>query len=328
MLMSSFNIWRRKFSSSKSSNNGGFTLLELLVAVIISGLVVSGLLYLVVELLRIDNRETALEEIQRDTRRAMNYMADDLREAIYVYSTPATVTSTATTGVGSALPTGATPVLAFWRIQPIAQDQMPGVCSTTFTGTEEDTCDALKIRRSAYELVVYSQHSGAAGPWEGESRISRYSLSQYKDASTLEENPGYVDPGLQLSSFEGWEADTTDPVKPGGSSVLVDYIDKVGTSSNSVKCEDWIPDSKPGEYFLSPPGAPEDSSFFACVRDTDSETQQDLQIARSNQDVYIFLRGDASARSASVVPASDVSRSPMLQTQVLIRGVVNKNPTD
>ncbi|MEL6359423.1 MAG: hypothetical protein AAFQ01_05735, partial [Bacteroidota bacterium] len=59
-----------------------------------------------------------------------------------------------------------------------------------------------------------------------------------------------------------------------------------------------------------------------------SETQQDLQIARSNQDVYIFVRGDASARSASVSPASDVSRSPMLQTQVLIRGVVNKNPTD
>ncbi|MEL6358556.1 MAG: prepilin-type N-terminal cleavage/methylation domain-containing protein [Bacteroidota bacterium] len=327
--MSFSKIWQRKvISSVKSTDDGGFTLLELLVAVIISGLVVSGLLYLVVELLRIDNRETALEEVQRDTRRAMNYMADDLREAVYVYSTPTTVTSTAITGVGSALPTGATPILAFWRIQPISQDQMPGVCSTAFTGTAEDTCDALKIRRSAYELVVYSQHQGPTAPWEGPSRISRYSLSQYEDASQLIETPGYVDPGLQLSSFEGWEADTADPVQPGGAAVLVDYIDKIGTSSNAVKCEDWIPDSNPGDYFLSPPGAPEDSSFFACVRDTDSETQQDLQIARSNQDVYIFLRGDASARSASIAPASEISRSPMLQTQVLIRGVVNKNPTD
>lgn len=325
--------WIRQFFLVLTRNRAkGFTLLELLIAMAISGLVISGLLYLVTELLRIDNRETALEEVQRDTRRAMNYIANDLREAVYVYSTPTTITSTANTGVGSALPAGANPILAFWRIQPIPESQMPGVCSTTFSGPanvdKKNTCDALKIRRAAYELVVYSQHSGATDPWRGQSRISRYSLSQYTDAANLVETSGYIDPGLQLNNFEGWEKDPTETLPTGGSAVLVDYIDAVGVSSTPVQCKDWIPGSEDGEYFLSPPNAPEDSSFFACIRDTDSTAQQDLQLSRSNQDVYLFLRGDVSARSSATSPASDISRSPMLQTQVLIRGVINKNPID
>ncbi len=115
----------RLLSALKKCEEKGFTLLELLIAMIISGMVVSGLLYLVVELLRIDNRETALEEVQRDTRRAMNYIADDLREAVYVYSTPATVTASSTTGVQSALPSGSIPVLAFWRIQRLTKLKCP-----------------------------------------------------------------------------------------------------------------------------------------------------------------------------------------------------------
>ncbi|MGC1309708.1 MAG: prepilin-type N-terminal cleavage/methylation domain-containing protein [Phormidesmis sp.] len=324
-----FKTWRhRLLLSLKQSRNKGFTLLELLVAVVISGMVVSGLLYLVVELLRIDNRETALEEVQRDTQRAMNYIADELRQAVYVYSTPTTVAgSTTTTGVGSALPTGSIPILAFWKVSPISQDDMPGVCSTTFSSdpVKEDACDTLKIRRASYDLVVYSQIPGATEPWEGQSRISRYVLKQYKNIATLEETDGYINPGLQVSSFEGWQRDITETLPTGGSAVLVDYVDKIVTSGTPVNCDALA--GSPG-YLPSPPTAVEDTSFFACIRDTNSTVQQDLQFARSNQDIYLFLRGDASARSSSVSPASDISRSPMLQTQVLIRGVINKNPTD
>ena len=298
---------------------------------VISGLVVSGLLYLVVELLRIDNRETALEEVQRDTRRAMNYIADDLREAVYVYSTPAAVTADATTGVKDALPSGSIPILAFWRIQPIDKDEMPGVCSTTYTSDadKKKACDTLTIRRAAYELVVYVQQTGPSPPWEGQSRISRYSLSQYKDSKKLEKTLGYVDPGLQLSNFENWQKDSSETLPSNGSAVLVDYIDQISTSPDVIECnDDLIPNSRPGDYTVSPPDVREGSSFFACIRDPSSLLQQDLQIARSNQDVYVFLRGDASARSSSLAPASETSRSPVLQTQVLIRGVVNKNPTN
>ncbi|MGB3790104.1 MAG: hypothetical protein WA949_18995, partial [Phormidesmis sp.] len=140
---------------------------------------------------------------------------------------------------------------------------------------------------------------------------------------------GYVDPGLQLSNFENWQKDSSETLPSNGSAVLVDYIDQISTSPDVIECNgDLIPNSLPGDYTVSPPDVREGSSFFACIRDPSSLLQQDLQIARSNQDVYVFLRGDASARSSSLAPASETSRSPVLQTQVLIRGVVNKNPTN
>lgn len=316
------------FSSRKLSvsRDEGFTLMELLIAVVISSLVVSGLLYLVIELLRVDNRETALEEVQRDSRRAIDYIADELKEAVYVYTNPADVTNSIT-GVGNAL-AGQTPIIAFWKASPISQ--VPSDCRTSFPGdiTKENACNALQIRRASYDLVVYSQIFNASGPWKGKSRISRYVLKQYKNSLLLEESDGYVDPGLTTSSFESWERDMTDPLPSANSAVLVDYIAGAGSSSDNVDCADLIPGSS-GEYTISPPDALEDSSFFACVRDnTDLGTIGASETTRTNQDVYLFLKGDVSARSSAVAPASEASRSPMLQTQVLIRGVLNKSPAN
>ena len=332
--------WRQHtLLNLKQRRNSGFTLMELLVAIVMSSMVVSGLLYLVVELLRIDNRETALEEVQRDTQRAMNYMADELREAVYVYQGQQLADVTASgTGVGDALPAGSTPVLAFWKVSPISENQMPTAdCDTAFPGAaniqRNRACLALRIRRASYNLVVYSQINGASDPWVGQSRISRYVLSQYADVSTVTQNPGYVDPGLQATSFEGWQ---TLPLLPGEelprtSSVLVDHIAGAGASANPVDCQALTLSGSPNDYVLSPPNAPEDSSFFACIRDPNSittVTQAGVSTSRSNQDVYLFLRGDTSGRSTSTSPASATSRSPMLQTQVLVRGLINKDPND
>ena len=308
--------------------------MELLIAALISGLVVSGLLYLVVELVRIDNRETALEEVQRDTRRAMNYIADELREAVYVYGTPGTLAApntvaNSTTGVGSALPNGSIPVLAFWKVTPISQGEMPADCSTTFTDqADQNNCRTLKVRRASYDLVVYSLLPGPAEPWEGKARISRYVLKQYTDPSTLSETPGYIDPSLNDSSFESWVKDAGEslPSSPSGSAVLVDYVNGIGTAGAPVDCQALIPGSAAGEYMASPTGVLDDSSFFACVRDPGTTVQLDGRTSRSNQDVYIFLQGDASARARGLSPASSTSTSPILQTQVLVRGVINKEP--
>lgn len=339
MFKAALQLWQyRLLLAFKRSSIKGFTLLELLIAVTISSIVVSGLLYLVVELLRIDSRETALEEVQRDTQRAMNYMVDELREAVYVYSTPGTITTPNTiansvTGVGAALPSGSVPILAFWKASPISAGNMPsGACSTTFSGSAAkiSACEALKIRRASYDLVVYSQISGPARPWKGKSRIVRYVLKQYEDARTLQETIGYVNPGIDrftVDSFKDW-------VKGAGtlpsnrSAVLVDYIDARLTTGTPIDCNALT--GSPG-YLSSPPNAVTGTSFFACIRDTDTQSddrQREGQFSRSNQDVYLFLRGDASVRSSSLSPASDASRSPTLQTQVLIRGIINKSPTN
>ena len=67
------------------SDRGGFTLIELLVSMIISSLVVSGLLYLVVEILGVNQRDASRSDTQRDLQMAMDYIARDVREATYVY---------------------------------------------------------------------------------------------------------------------------------------------------------------------------------------------------------------------------------------------------
>jgi prepilin-type N-terminal cleavage/methylation domain-containing protein len=72
---------------SKGRDRGGFTLIELLVAMLISGLIVSGLLYLVVEVLGINQKDASRSDTQRDMQLAMDYITRDLREALYVYGT-------------------------------------------------------------------------------------------------------------------------------------------------------------------------------------------------------------------------------------------------
>ena len=71
---------------SKSWNSKGFTLLELLISLFIASLIISGLLYLVVELTKADKRESNLDQVQRDISRAMEYIVNDLQEAVYVLS--------------------------------------------------------------------------------------------------------------------------------------------------------------------------------------------------------------------------------------------------
>lgn len=72
---------------SKGHDRGGFTLIELLVAMLISGLIVSGLLYLVVEVLGINQKDASRSDTQRDMQLAIDYITRDLREAFYVYGT-------------------------------------------------------------------------------------------------------------------------------------------------------------------------------------------------------------------------------------------------
>ncbi len=290
--------------------------MELLIAVVISGLVVSGLLFLVIELLRVDNREIALEEVQRDTQRAMNYIADDLREAVYVYPDPSDVTG----ATGVELQSAHIPVLAFWKVRPIdINSEIPNTCASEFSDDDDEAeCDILKIRRASYDLVVYSQISGATDPWEGQSRISRFEMKQYSDVSTLTKTVGYEEPG---GDFGSWTKNgSTKP--PDTSTVLVDYIGEVDIdSTNALNCQNFTGSAG---YVRSPSNVTADSSFFACI----SDPSLPGGVGVDNQDVFLFLKGDTSGRSTSTSPASDASRSPRLQTQVLIRGIINKNPAD
>jgi prepilin-type N-terminal cleavage/methylation domain-containing protein len=311
----------QKFKSS------GFTLLELLVTLLIGSIIITGLLYLVVEMLQIEQRETAIDNTQRDIQRALDYMASDLREAVHVYSDP--INAAAVTGLDDLPANPSTTVLAFWRPDPVDDTQIPD-CSTTFTSgsDEEQECEVLQVRKSAYTLVVYQllENDGAGTTsWEGQSRIVRYELPKYRTVSTLEQTSGYQEPidpdpsDATVINFANWTptAANTD----GNAAVLVDFVD----SPNGTVDDASVLDCPVGMQRSPNPAtvtATSWTSFFACVRDPD------VGGVATNQDVEIFLRGNFEPEDGggSIRALSESSGLPTLRAGILVRGVIDKDP--
>ncbi|MGC1217905.1 MAG: prepilin-type N-terminal cleavage/methylation domain-containing protein [Phormidesmis sp.] len=316
----------------KKKDSYGFTLIELLVSIIVASIVTSGLLYLVNQVVRIDQREASLENVQRDMQRAMDYITDDLRESVYVYSDPTTITSQLTPGN---LPTGtggtlATPIVAFWRPEFLSADEsntLDGADCSTLTAPLDDDCDALKLRQSYYSLVVYFTLGNTStdnnSNWDGQARIIRYTLPQYKKSAigtTFQQTGGYTAPNNDFSNWAPDPAAATD----GDWAVLVDYVDSPVSNVLATDCSAFD-----ANYNLAPSTAStlRSNSFMVCV------SAPGTLALGSNQEVALMLRGSAqkasqafstSAPTGSSAPSQSVL--PSLESRVLVRGAANKNP--
>ena len=217
----------------KRSDRGGFTLIELLVSMLIASFMVSGLLYLVVEILQTNQRDASRSDTQRDLQMAMDYIVRDVREATYVYGVdPSDPTGKQSclavygkniattrgvdrkcTGLLDFLPDflkppakagdkGNYPVLAFWRPEPLPVG-IRDLCRANFaTVGDKGTANALLnatpcISQRMYTLVVYSLSTEDAGSfsWKGKARIKRYQLPHFTEDAVLGEiNEGWASP--------------------------------------------------------------------------------------------------------------------------------------
>ena len=212
----------------KRTDRRGFTLIELLVAILISGLIVSGLLYLVVEVLGINQKDAARSDTQRDMQLAMDYITRDLREAFYVYGTEIEGTSVescladradADTRGANSLCTGLLaylpdhlklanniPVLAFWKPESLpdgvsayckANAPSIGVVVRDASGVpKENPVDRVPcVAQRMYTLVVYSLNTdNTGGIWKGRARIKRYALPHFAESTTNTKKSGWVAP--------------------------------------------------------------------------------------------------------------------------------------
>lgn len=336
-------------SSSAQKRNPGFTLIELLVVVIIAGGIISGLLYLVVELLTADQREASRTQTQQEMQLALDYISAELREAVYVYD-QACMSATANGAPGDAaycpglynyIPTNVTPandnhpILAFWK-QQILPSSVRQACDAG-TAPPETPC----VSGHSYALIVYTLDTDDTDPtWDGLARIRRYALTRFSTTSAAPgyaEVDGYVDPGAFQQQFRSWPffRDDANPTpvnqqanRPtGNGDVLVDFVDdRVRDGANSVVCP-GDPDNNPTTvvdtqpYFLtSNPTIVTTvaNSFYACVGNR-AQTGE-------NRDVILFLRGNAQGRPAIGVTPDASAFLPTLETQVLNRPVLEKLP--
>ncbi|MDY6805369.1 MAG: hormogonium polysaccharide secretion pseudopilin HpsC [Cyanobacteriota bacterium] len=73
-----------------SKSTGGFTMIELLVGMVIAFLIITPMLAFVVNILNSDVKEQAKTNTEQDLQAAMDYIAQDMSQALYVY-TPAEI---------------------------------------------------------------------------------------------------------------------------------------------------------------------------------------------------------------------------------------------
>jgi prepilin-type N-terminal cleavage/methylation domain-containing protein len=322
---------RRCWRTLSHQSSKGFTLLELLVVMLIAGGIVSGLMYVVVELTGTDQREASLNETQREMQLALNYMSAELREAVYVYTGECLAGQAANDQANPPIPfcpglpqyipasltnANSVPVLAFWKQQPIPE-KVRQRCAVESTDTLRGVpC----LAASSYALVVYSltiNQPSDTPRWKGRARITRYALTQFNNDGNAV--TGYANPAI-TSGFDTWplDKDNNAPARPTGNAVtLVDFVDDgkgaTATATNSASC--------PANYSMSPPDPMLTGnlqgvrSFYACISQGPSLGQ--------NRDILLFVRGNAYGRPGI---STDAKFLPTLQTQVLSRGVLGKDP--
>ena len=308
---SSHPLTRWLLGRRRASRQKGFTLTELLVSLIMGTLIMGSLLYLVVELLGVNAREERLTQVQQDTRRALEYMSREVREAVFVYADPATlVEDTRLTDTG----TLGTPILAFWRLRDIEILAPTAAGTSTALGTcpsgKDQECGILRLRQSGYSLVVYFvQENDPGSIWSGLNRIIRYELSPYSHIGNLTRTTGYRDPTLPGNSFDTWERATGENTTAGTPAVLTDGIDAHDASAG-VGC--------PTGLTAFP--AANANNFFTCTNPTATVSD--------NQTLYLFLRGSTAQNDGvrlTFGPVGEGSRLPTLNTEVQIRGVLERS---
>lgn len=317
-------LWKRwSRGTVRPGTAKGFTLIELLVTTLIAGFLITGLMYLVVELMQTNQRETARTETQREMRLGLDYIANELREAVYVY--PGECIDT---GVGAAndanfcpglgnhitFPTNSTPVLAFWKLDPLP-DEILNFCAAQ-TGDDPNFQGVPCLSGKSFTLVMYFfSIDNPTDKWKGEARLVRLELPHFQNQNNPAAlTPGYV-PIHETDSFRAWPFLDGIDAQAGGqaagtTAVLVDFV-SLATNGMVPVC--------PGVdvYSISPePANPSERfSFYACVRDPDD-------LAGFNQDSILYLKGNAKGKPGVRTDGF----LPTLSTQVLNRGVVDKSP--
>jgi prepilin-type N-terminal cleavage/methylation domain-containing protein len=359
-----FNTLKRFWYSHRKCDiqhqSSGFTLLELLIVTIISGGIIAGLTYIVVELLTADRRENALTETQQDMQRALDFMAAELREAVYVYSGECLRSggggdpSAPCPGLVDYLPVGVStnsvPVVAFWKQEPIPST-LRQQCrnSTRANPLRVSGVFVPCLTAHSYSLVVYSlSKENTNNTWKGLARLTRTALTEF--TQTGNRTQGYVNPGAN-AIYNTWPFGPPPSAAGGGTlvnlqafavpagrpdispTVLVDFVDD-GTGAQqagltgTASCPD-NPATAQADYSISPTtaelsrlGFANVRSFYACISqgETVGTTPSD-----QNREVILYLRGNAFGKP---VILSRRGFLPTLETRVLSRGVLERIPSN
>jgi prepilin-type N-terminal cleavage/methylation domain-containing protein len=255
-------IFKNQFKASKSlDKSGGFTLVELLVALAMSSIIITLLLQFMISVITTDSDEEIKINSEQEIQIALDYISRDLQEAIYIYDAA---------GINAIKPqlrypndNTKTPILVFWK-REILDNNSAG----------EDNSS----------LVVYYLDNSSSTIWSKAARISKWQIKK--------NNPGFNPFNIAQSNtiedaMNNWQKSGT--AYTDAADVLIDYVDQTTDSPPAATCPDntitppitW---SKITPSTITPSNGM--TGFYACVD-------------KANTTAKVFIRGNALARRES-----------------------------
>lgn len=226
--------WQNR--SSQDPAEKGMTLIELLIGTVMAFLIITPMLAFVVDMLNTDRREQVKANTEQDIQAAVDFIAQDLSQAIYTYDNAGI---TAINGSPTPLPNvpNATPILVFWKRQ-LRKNVLP-INPTGANTPAPSACESGTPCNDTYvlSLVGYYQvkdtnpiwcQSGSPCP----TRIARYQIKGgLKDPLPADPaNPYYTgqEPSPAYNPFFNISKPLEKVMVAGGSweseDVLVNYI--------------------------------------------------------------------------------------------------------
>ncbi|MEG4395224.1 hormogonium polysaccharide secretion pseudopilin HpsC [Microcoleus sp. BROC3] len=330
--------------SGPAQTDKGMTLVELLVGAIMAFLIITPMLGFVVDMLNTDRREQVKSNTEQDIQAAVDFIAQDLSQAIYIYDNKAiNVGTAANPAIRNQLPDNGNPnripILVFWKRQQI-EKSVPinqTVTAKPNTCTAADCNDAYVLSLVAYYQfkdndVTWCQPLGVSCP----TRIARYEIRDgVKDPSTL---AYYTDAETEIGQRKdpafNENFDISKPtvnVTTGtvfkSAEVLVNYIDH-----NPIDPPSQAPTGAQCQTLLgvTPPPAP--ATFNASdllITDTSSSSAHSFYacVDTSKNIARVTLRGNSLRRLQPNDTAYNPNKSaffPTASVQVQGLGAVGK----
>ncbi|WP_341526550.1 hormogonium polysaccharide secretion pseudopilin HpsC [Nostoc sp. UHCC 0302] len=297
----------------------GFTLIELLVGMIIAFLIITPLLGFMLNILDTDRKEQAKANTEQEIKAALDYIARDLQQSVYIYDADGIA------AIRSQLPKSSTadkktffPVLVFWKRQYIQNGL------TVATGVTDDTF--------VYSLVAYYLIKDNDPTWSKAARIGRFQISNgYGKTDTEKEStrdPGFKmfdlsNEGTLKSKMNLWTQKSsetyTQDILP-----LVDYVDQttINTTTNLVppSCQ---ADPSVTDPDKQPQMVPKFSGSGDAVATDNVKTRGFYACVNSDKTVAeVYLRGNALARIQE--PNLDFNESRKIyfpQASIRVQGI-------
>ncbi len=306
---------KRLKTSTIKRKSGGFTLIELLVAMILATLVITPLLGFMVNIMQTDRREQAKTNTEQELKAALDFIARDLEQAVYIYDADG-INTIRTQLPQNAQPTKYFPVLVFWKRQYIKNGIGIG---TTNCAAEPNLCDdTFSYSLVAYYLIKDNSNS----TWSRAARIGRFQISDgFGDsdrAKTATRDAGFrlfdlTGTGDLKTKMNGWVSGTYTTSSP-DISTLVDYIDQtqINATTNPIPSScptgmQQIPDFA-GSGNATATGDVKTASFYVCVDSVNTAAE-------------VYLRGNALARFENTPPSySQQTKNSFPQASVRVEG--------